>query len=91
MQKANAENEKKKEKESDKNLSLANIISKVSNKHPSISPITVWDLTLFQLIDSFNSMQVNESYDISKTRTSVWGDEKNTFDATLWYKNNHEK
>ena len=32
MQKANAENEKKKEKESDKNLSLANIISKVSNK-----------------------------------------------------------
>lgn len=91
MQKANAENEKRKEKELDKNLSLANIISKVSNKHPSISPITVWDLTLFQLIDSFNSMQVNESYDISKTRTSVWGDEKNTFDATLWYKNNHEK
>ena len=90
MQKANAENEKKREKELDKNLSLANIISKVSNKHPTISPITVWDLTLFQLLDSFKSMQVNESYDISKTRVSVWGDEKNTFDGSLWYRNNHE-
>ena len=91
MQKANAENEKKKAKEADKNLSLANIISKVSNKHLTISPITVWDLTIFQLIDAFNSMQVNETYETSKVRVAVWGDEKNTFDASLWYKNNHDK
>lgn len=90
MQRANAENEKRKAKDENEDLSIGNIISKVSNKHPTISPITVWDLTLFQLIDSFNFMQVNESYEISKLRVSVWGDENNVFDASLWYKNNYK-
>lgn len=86
MQKA----ESKKDKPLDKDLSLANIISKVSNHHPTVSPITVWDMTIFQLIDAFNCLQGNERYEINKVRVSVWGDEKNTFDDKLWYKNNYE-
>lgn len=75
----------------DMNYSLPNIISAVSNRHPTINPISVWDLTLFQLIDSFNRTQVNSIYDIDSTRVSVWGDEKNTFDISLWHKNEYDK
>lgn len=74
----------------DINLSIPNIISAVSNKHPSVNPINIWDLTIFQLLDSFNRLQVNTMYDIDCTRVSVWGDEKKTFDAALWYKNNFD-
>lgn len=81
------EQEKKK---ADINMSLPNVISAVSNKHPSINPINVWDMTIFQLLDAFNRLQVNSMYDIDCTRVSVWGDEKNTFDAALWYKNNFD-
>ena len=89
MQKAKrAENKNKK---ADINFSLPNIVSAVSNKHPTISPITVWDLTVFQLLDAFNRMQANTIYDIDSTRVSVWGDEKKVFDVSLWYKNEYEK
>lgn len=66
---------------------IPNIISKVSSKHPSINLINVWDLTIFQLFDKFNCLQVNCMYDISWTRCSVWGDKEKAFDASLWFKN----
>lgn len=84
----------KKEQESkkiDNNLSLPNIISSLSNKHPSINYINIWDLTIFQLLDSFNRIQANTMYEIDSTRVSVWGDEKKTFDFSLWYRNNYDK
>ena len=83
--------EKKKNKKVDKNLSLPNIISAVSNSHPTINPISIWDLTVFQLLDSFNRLQVNKMYDIDARRVSVWGDEKKTFDMALWYRNEYDK
>lgn len=90
MQKAKKERDKRKKKQSDKNLFLANIISAVSNKHPTINPINVWDLNLFQLIDSFKRLQINSSYEISALHVSVWGDEKKTFKDSLWYENNYD-
>lgn len=81
----------KEEKKRDINLSLANIISAVSNRHPSINPINVWDLTVFQLLDSFGRIQANTVFDIDSTRISVWGDEKKTFDFSLWYTNEYDK
>lgn len=83
-------NKKPKNKSEDKNQSLANIISKVSNRHCSLNPITVWDLTFFQLIDSFVSLQLGESFDMGKMSVSVWGDKENKFDSTAWYKNTFE-
>lgn len=73
------------------NLSLPNIISKVSNNHPTISPITVWDLTVFQLLDAFGCVQQNIAFEIQSTRVSVWGDEKNKFDIGFWYENTYDK
>ena len=81
----------KQEKKGDINLTLPNIISAVSNRHPTIDPIKVWELTIFQLLDSFNRMQINSIFDIDCTRVSVWGDEKKTFKAHLWYKNEYDK
>lgn len=72
------------------NLTLANIISKVSNKHPTISPLNVWELTAFQLFDAFGCVQNNIAFDIQSTRVSVWGDEKNKFDISFWYENTYE-
>lgn len=86
-----AQKEQKKQKKSDINLSLPNIISAVSNNHPSINPINVWDMHVFSILDSFNRLRVNSMYKIDCTRVSVWGDEKKTFDSTLWYKNNYDK
>lgn len=88
MQKAKKEENARKAKEQSKDLALSNIISAVSNMHPSINPINIWDLTIYQLCDSFNRLQVNKIYEINRTTVAVWGDEKKTFDSSLWYKNN---
>ena len=77
-------------KKADINLSIPNIISSISNMHPSLNYMNVWDLTVFQLLDAFNRLQANVMYDIDCTRVSVWGDEKKTFDVSLWYKNNYD-
>lgn len=85
---------KKKEQEakkSDLNLTIPNIISSLANKHPSLNYVNIWDLTIFQLLDAFNRTQANSMYNIDSTRVSVWGDEKKTFDVSLWYKNNYDK
>ena len=89
----NAEREQK-EQESKKNavdMCIPNIISKVSNNHPSINPINVWGLTLFQLLDSFRCIQFTKAYGINSIRCAVWGDEENKFDAALWYHNQYDK
>lgn len=83
--------EKKAKKKADVNLSIPNIISAVSNSHQAINPVNVWDLTMFQLLDSFNRLQLNKVYDIDARRVSVWGDEKKTFNIALWYKNEFDK
>lgn len=82
MHKAQNSNKKK----ADINMSLPNIISAVSNKHPSINPVNVWKLTIFQLMDSFERLQSNVVFDINCVRMSVWGDEKKSFDISSWYK-----
>lgn len=92
MKKAAKQNSNKSDsKKSDLNLTIPNIISSICNKHSSLNYTNIWNLTIFQLLDAFNRTQVNTMYNIDSTRVSVWGDEKKTFDATLWYKNEYDK
>ena len=86
-----AQKEEKKRKKADINMSLPNIISAVSSRHPSINLINVWELTIFQLFDVFGRLQANAMFEIDCKRVSTWGDEKKTFDAALWYKNQYDK
>lgn len=90
MQKAQKEQEENSNNPANKNTSLENVISVVSSNHPSINLVNVWDLTIFQLYDSFQRLQMNHVYDISATRVAVWGDEKNQFKQDLWHKNYHD-
>lgn len=83
-----ADDEIKRPKEkSDKNLSLANIVSVVANFHYSLNYTNIYELTIPQLYDAFQRMQRYEMYDLQKRQVSVWGDEKKQFDPTVWYHN----
>jgi len=87
-----AENKRKeKEKEENFDYSIPNIVSAVSNCHPTINPINVWELTMFQLIDSFERLQTMKIYDLRSLSVSVWGDKENTFNISEWHKNIYEK
>lgn len=67
-------------------VSIPNMISSLAGIHNSLNMINIWDLTIFQLIDQFQRQQVKLMYDITSTGVSVWGNEKNKFDDSLWYK-----
>ena len=73
------------------NYTLPNVISKICARHPSINYTNVWELTIYELLDNFNSMRAGSIYDIDQTRVSVWGDEHNTFKLDSWYKNEYDK
>ena len=73
------------------NYTLPNVISKICARHPSINYTNVWELTIYELLDNFNSMRAGAIYDIDQTRVSVWGDEHNTFKLDSWYKNEYDK
>ena len=76
-------------KSSSENYTLANLISSTAAKSTNLNIVDIWDSTLFQLYDQFNKTQNNDIYYINSVRVAVWGDEKNKFDSTLWYKNNY--
>ncbi len=78
-------------KKFDLNYVLPNIISSVASIHPSLNFNNIWDLTIFQLYDSFYRIKSDKDYQIESTHVSVWGDEKNIFDSTLWHRNNYDK
>ena len=80
---------RKKSKRQNKNMQIENIISAVSNRHPTLSPLTIWDATIFILLDCFERLQVNEDYEMIKHQVCVWGDEKKVFKRDLWYQNNY--
>ena len=84
------EGEKARKKKSDLNMTLPNIISAVTSKHPSINYANVWKLTIFQLLDNFGRMREDAIYSIEWTRVAVWGDEKKSFDPARWYKNDFD-
>lgn len=86
-----AKKDEKKKKKYDPNLTLPNIISAVTTRHPSINYTNIGKLTIYQVMDSFDRLRNDAIYEIEKTRVSVWGDEKKTFKPETWYKNEYDK
>lgn len=82
-----AENNFNRDKNIDSNMELPNIISAVAAYHHSINMINIWDMTVYQLYDQFQRLQNNNVYRIQSISVATWGDEKNKFDATQWFKN----
>lgn len=86
----NAEKKQRQNRKIDRNMTLPNIISKVSRRHNSLNFTNIWDLTIFQLLDNFGGLCEDVIFDIECTGVSVWGDEKKKFDPSKWYKNNFD-
>lgn len=91
MLKAKATENKKVELKDYYNLKLPNIISATAMKSHGLNIINIWDTTLFQLYDQFKKLQNDDSHYMNAVRVAVWGDEKNQFDPSLWYKNTYDK
>lgn len=70
----------------DKNMELGNIISAVANKSQSLNITDIWNLTVYQLWDSFARLTNNVVYDINAASVSAWGDKDKKFDFGGWYK-----
>ena len=72
---------------SDKNMELGNIISAIANRHESLNILNIWDLTIYQLWDSFHRLCNNNILDIQSMSVAAWGDKEKRFDSAGWFKN----
>lgn len=73
-------------KKTDTSTELGNVISAVANRHPSLNPVNIWELTVFQLWDSFFRLSNNQIYNIESMSVAAWGNKDNHFDAAGWFK-----
>lgn len=73
-------------KKTDTSTELGNVISAVANRHPSLNPVNIWELTVFQLWDSFFRLSSNQIYNIESMSVAAWGNKDNHFDAAGWFK-----
>lgn len=76
-----------KAKQVNDDLTLPNIISSVAAFSKNTNYHQIWELTVYQLFDLFDRLQIIDRYDIQTTQVSVWGDKQNTFELGLWNKN----
>lgn len=67
-------------------LEIGNVISAVCTMHHSINYTNVWDMTIYQLWDTFHRLQAENAYEINRTMISVWGDKDKKFDFNSWFK-----
>lgn len=74
--------------ESDSDISLPNIVSKVSAYSCGINLLNVWDYTVFQIFDQFFVLNSKQYLDMANLSHSVWGGE---YKVPEWYKNTFEK
>ena len=91
MLKAKDADNKKRELKDVLNLTLPNIISATAAKNSGLNIVNIWDATLFQLYDQFGKTQNDDAHYLNTVRVAVWGDEKDQFDPSLWYKNTYDK
>jgi hypothetical protein len=71
-------------KSADKNLSLENLVSKITARHPSYNYLNIWDLTIFQVYDTFQNMAMNEVFERDRLRWAAWGKDEYKND-NMWY------
>lgn len=77
---------KSKQTTEDNNMELGNIISAVAGRHPSLNLLNIWDITVYQLWDTFYRLCNNHVLDIQSMSIAAWGDKNGHFDPSAWYK-----
>lgn len=71
-------------KKADPDYELANIISALATYHDSLNMANIWDLTVYQVHDTFNRQRIKQVNDISDFNYSVWGGKDHKTDD--WFK-----
>lgn len=82
--KAEYEKNKRGGKKADPDYELANIISALATYHDSLNMANIWDLTVYQVHDTFNRQRIKQVNDISDFNYSVWGGKDHKTDD--WFK-----
>jgi len=67
-----------------KDLELGNMISKLSAYHNNLNPTNIWDLTIFQIYDQFQTVNYMKQINLSEMIYSNHGGE---YSPTDWFKN----
>lgn len=70
---------------SNQNMELGNIISAVAAKHESLNPLNIWDITIYQLWDTFYRLCGNNILSIQSMSVAAWGDKEKQFDPSGWF------
>ena len=81
----------KKAKANNPDLSFPNIIAAVAAKSENTNWENIWNITIFQLFDLYDRLQIIDSYDIASAQVAAWGDKENKFKFGLWSKNIYDK
>lgn len=76
----------KKHKDRENAMRLDNIASKLAARSYSMNIQDVYNLTVYQLYDQFNELNISLQIDTILTRWSVWG--KDEFDFSIWCRPN---
>jgi len=71
-------------KSADKNFRLDNLVSKITARHSSYNYLNIWDLTVFQVYDTFQNMALNEVFERDRLRWAAWGKDEYKND-NMWY------
>lgn len=89
LQKGKQDLAKAKQKKTDENMELPNLISAVAAEHPGYNLTSIWDLTVYQLYDQFARINTRVQLDVYGQRWAAWG--KDDFDTSVWFKNYSRK
>lgn len=78
---------KKKQKKFDDKYDFGNIVSIVAAYGEGLNILNITQVTVYQLYDQFQRIQVERAYRKAETSISVWGDKENTFKHDMLYEN----
>lgn len=81
----------KKAKANNPDLTMANIIASVATRSNGLNWTNIWEITIFQLFDEFERLQISDQYNIASIQVAAWGDKEKKFKVGLWSKNIYEK
>lgn len=74
-----------------KDLTFGNILSSVVSRDKTLTWTNVGDITVFQLFDSYQRLQIDDQYTFLTMRVAAWGDKDKSFRLGAWGSNIYDK
>lgn len=78
------EKQKRAKQKGNPDYELANIISSLATFHNSLNMANIWDMTVYQVHDTFARQRQKEYIDVSDHNYAVWGGKDHKMD--MWFK-----